>query len=233
MLPRASSIWRTERSGHHPKVVWAGALPGVSPLSWCYAVTVATKEMLDILSDEGFWLEQRRRVLREIIPIFTDFFVAGAQLASEQPRVRQKAQQIPFDAEAMIEAAAHFVADYANAWWDGLERRQRDALRKAIGKAIDESLGPRDVAAMIAPQFGERRARGVAITEMTNVMGAGAQAQYMAGGYQFWEWRTVRDSRVDPICESRHGQQFPISVPFESAHPGCRCWPVPAGDVFL
>lgn len=187
------------------------------------------KDWLDVVQDDDFWHDQRQIMLEYVRPVFLAAFLAGARLADTERAVRIKTKEI--DEAALNEVANRTIMAYSNDWWEKIEPGQRDRIRKAVIKVRDEGGTLNSVIKAIAPDFGRDRAKGIAITEMTNLMGAGAQAQYRLMGYTDWEWRTVSDGRVCPDCEARDGQQFPMNVSFEAAHPGCRCWPVPAGDL--
>jgi len=193
------------------------------------------KAMADILQDEAFWAEQRALLMKVMVPLWTEAFVAGAELgALEKPVKGKAAADLPYslvDIQVINNAAAEFISGYSNTWWMTWSMSQRQVLGRAIQSAYDHGLGPKDVAKAIASAFAPKNAEAIAITEMTNAIGAGAQAQYRAQGFGQWDWRTVADARVDPVCEA-NGQNgpYPMTTPFAAAHPRCRCWPVPAGE---
>jgi SPP1 gp7 family putative phage head morphogenesis protein len=112
-------------------------------------------------------------------------------------------------------------------WWEDWSARQRRAVTQEVNLANRDGLSADDVAKKLEPMFGKQRARLIAGTELTNIMGVANQAAYRQLGFQEWEWRTAADRRVDPVCQALDGETFPISVQFSSAHPMCRCWPVP------
>lgn len=186
-----------------------------------------TKSLQDILFDDDFWAEQRTTIMKVAAPIFREAFLEGAELALEATPRREKVASIPGDFDAVNTAADSILSNYENQWWARINQTQRDALRAAIQRSIENGTGVRGVIREIEPLFGRERARMWAITETTNLIGEGARATYMAAGFLKWEWRTVGDSRVDPLCEGLAGEQFPITTPFQARHPLCRCWADP------
>ncbi len=146
---------------------------------------------------------------------------------------------LPFDFEAIAAASDQIIDAYTDRWWLALEDTTREGLRRVIRRAADEGLTIEQVMREIEPMFGKTRAQRIAVSEVTNLLGQGAQETYRQAGFGAWIWRTVRDARVDPVCaklavdsDPMHGgTPFPMTRQFERAHVGCRCWPVPAGDV--
>lgn len=133
---------------------------------------------------------------------------------------------------------------YSNPFWARWSASQQDVLRRAIaaarvGNFVDAGIAPHEAAAWaklspfgrvaqsIESAFAPGRARLIAATEVTNVLGAGALASYRQAGFTAWEWRTSADRRVCPVCEARDGEVYDVRQPFSAAHPACRCWPVP------
>lgn len=202
----------------------------------------------DVLIDEAFWAEQRDIILAAVQPMMLEAFLTGAALAAEEIRrrprskqrsilrrlwkaIRQKDEEDVYPWGDLSLIAEEFVASYSSAWWDDLLPRIRDELRAAILDAQTLGISVDDVAKRLEPIFGKTRAQRIAQTEITNVMGQGASAEYAASGFTEWSWRTVEDGRVCPICTSLAASgPYTISTTFMAAHVGCRCWPVPEGD---
>lgn len=198
-----------------------------------------------VLTDAEFWRRYRANLAPVIVLLFRSAFLYGATLGSqERPNKRkalpdwewsfEKALEIDYsemDFDAINSAADRYIANYMDDWWAQFERSTQERMRAAFQLARTNGLQPAEVAKMLEPLFGPARARSIAITEMTRLMGGGAQEQYRLTGYREWEWRTANDRRVDPRCEARDGQTYTMDVLFEPEHPGCRCWPVPAGDI--
>ena len=201
--------------------------------------------LTDLLTDEDFWDEQRDTLFKFARPLFLEAFLVGAELGSEQQPSRRKSAvdaltlmvggykaevpQLAFDADAIGEEARIAIQTYMDRWWSLLSTSTRRQLLRILTEAIESGRTIQAVVVDVEHLFGPARARRIAVSELTNLMGQGAQVTYRRAGFPKWEWRTVRDGRVDPICVDRDTQQFPITQTFERAHVGCRCWPVPAG----
>lgn len=210
---------------------------------------VSHKAMEDVLSDREFWAQLRADMMRAMVPIFVDMYTNGAMLAAQEletgdafkaegderppreiPPIVSDPADLGIDISAINNAAMRYIADYSDEWWQQFSRSTQDTLRNAIRTARQEGLQPRQVARIIEGSFGRNRAQTIAVTEMTRLMGAGAQEQYRQTGYTQWKWRTVRDPRVCPICDPRHGRVYPMDDQFRPAHPNCRCWPEPVAE---
>lgn len=184
----------------------------------------------DLLYDQQFWDEQRAEMLRVVIPVFRELYVIGAALATQQHAGTRAKQLLPFDLDAVQLASQRFASDHAAAWWDAINATNRAAITNAIATATAEGYDTGWIMGELEPLFGQARAQRIAVTETTRIMGAAAQETYGSAGYGEWEWQTVNDRWVCPICEELRGDVFPISEPFAPSHVGCRCWPVPAGE---
>lgn len=195
-------------------------------------------DLLEILTDAGFWLEQKTAMLLIVQPLFHEAFRLGVELGARQPAgketfLTEDAFRLPartYDVDAIARAADDYIRGYSDAWWDYLEKETKERLRDAIVKARELGLGPKEVAELIEPLFGKERALLIARTEMTNLIGGGAQAQYRAEGYTQWQWASAEDGRVCPVCDALAGTVFPMTTQFWGAHPACRCWALPYGD---
>lgn len=206
-----------------------------------------------VLTDEALWADIRRVMIRRVRPLFREAFLIGAVLGAQQRPSRSRDKgladladliwtahvkqvdpplnpELPFDLDAVVAASDDIIDSYTDNWWNALDATTRERLRSSIRRAEQQGLGVGAVLDDIEPMFGPARAELIAVSETTNLMGQGAQETYRRAGFGEWEWRTVRDARVDPICESRDRQRFPMTQQFERAHPRCRCWPVPAGE---
>lgn len=180
-----------------------------------------------LLDPEWWEREIRPLIMRRVLPRLREAFMVGAELGSMQRPARAKAiglrqeAVLPFDFEAISTAADEAIATYSDTWWRQFSASTQRGLRRAVQRSREQGLGPDAVAREIAPLFGEQRARLIAVSEMTTVLGQGAQATYRRAGFPEWEWRTVRDASVDPICRDLDRERFPADVTFERAHPGC------------
>lgn len=184
----------------------------------------------ELPGDSEWWALYKRELMTAVERIWRGGFMAGATIAaaagSFNLHVRFK-DLSDDDLIALNDEADRYIETHRDPWWDRLRESQDRALRDAIRAARTDGLQPREVARLIAGEFGQARAMRIAVTELTSVLGAGAQAHYRREGYLTWEWRTSMDDRVCPICAPREGAEFPMAHPFDAAHPNCRCWPVP------
>lgn len=125
--------------------------------------------------------------------------------------------------------AEGFGSHNTDAWWQQFSASTQRSLRKIIADAEANGYTMPQVTEQVATLFGPERAKRIAVSEITNLLGMGAQETYRQAGFISWEWATVRDAFVDLQCTLLDGQQFPMAVQFERAHVGCRCWPKPIG----
>lgn len=207
--------------------------------------------------DFRFWQELRAVMMARVLPLFREAYLVGAVLGSGQRAAPQRRPEpalvafrslldahivavkqvvegvglgeMPFDFEAIVSASDGVIQSYADEWWSQFSRSTQDGLRNAIARADANGLGIQSVIKDIEPLFGEARAARIAVSETTTLVGQGAQESYRQAGFSKWEWRTVRDSRVDPTCDALDKKTFPMTRSFQRAHPNCRCFPVPSG----
>ncbi len=180
----------------------------------------------EVIDDDAFWQEAGVDVKRRARPKFATMFQAGVDASG----VAAKARRAEIRLSDFIDLGAEVMDSYLDDWWAELSETSRRRLREALAEARRDALSPQALAARIEDVFGPQRAALIAVTEGTRLMGLGAQASYADVGYTRWEWQTTNDNDVDEICESLQGEEFPMSRPFEPAHPNCRCWPVPVGE---
>jgi SPP1 gp7 family putative phage head morphogenesis protein len=192
----------------------------------------------------ALWAELRATLMPHATTIFLDAFLEGARLGAQQRPSRRTLTGtradplpapvpplpiLPFDFEAVNTAAQRVIATYSDAWWAQFSTGTQNALRRIIADAESQGLTTDQIIARVEPLFGAQRAMNIAVSETTNLLGMGAQETYRLAGFTQYRWATVNDAIVDPICRARDGQLYPISVPFQRAHPQCRCWPQPYG----
>jgi SPP1 gp7 family putative phage head morphogenesis protein len=152
--------------------------------------------------------------------------VAMAQTIDVRGYVSRKDFLDPVASE-IDDFAGMIFRNYVDDWWLQLEYTTREQLRAAIMRASIDGTGVKGVIKDIEPLFGEVRAKRIGVTETTRLFGRGALATYMATAMEGWEWQTVSDGRVCPVCIGRLGHQYPIEHPFDPAHVSCRCFPLP------
>lgn len=196
------------------------------------------------IDDPALWTELRGVILPVVEPLFHEAFIVGAEMGAMQRPARsrpllddavqqfatglraldpQDATVLPYDFDAIMAAADQTIGAYTDEWWAQFSASTQRQLRALILRAEHSGLSTAEVARSLEPIFGAVRAQRVAVSELTNLMGMGAQETYRRAGYSQWEWRTVQDSRVDTICRQRSRKRFPMSVGFRRAHVHCRC----------
>ena len=122
-----------------------------------------------------------------------------------------------------------FAGQYTNEWWERTSFTTQNALRSAITDNIATGAPLRVLERNLEPLFGRARARVIAATETTRMYAEGNRRAYKSAGIQRVEFQTVRDARVDPLCDALQGWQLDIDDKsnFPPIHPRCRCWIAP------
>ncbi len=122
-----------------------------------------------------------------------------------------------------------FAGQYTNEWWQRTSFTTQTALRSAITDNIATGAPLRVLERNIEPLFGRARARVIAATETTRMYAEGNRRAYKSAGIQRVEFQTVRDARVDPLCDALQSRILPIDdqTNFPPIHPRCRCWIAP------
>ena len=183
----------------------------------------------DIVFNPTMWADMRAVVTPIVEPILREAYALGAELAALQPSARPRIVTAQRDYEPeVIDALAQSTARaQIEDWWGQFTSTTQREMQRQILRARAEGRGTQWLMEQLEPMFGATRALRIATTEITRLMGAGAQATYRQMGYPGWEWRTVRDKAVCSTCHALNNVQYPQAVPFQPAHVGCRCWPVP------
>lgn len=176
------------------------------------------KDIDDVMGDAAFWESQREVFLQAIGAIPDEILQQGIEAA--------RSLGLAVDFDLTNEAVLRFAKTYINDWWKGLNRTQRNVLRAALRAHIATGGTLESLAAKIAPLFGEGRAMTIAVTETTRLFAEGNLAAYRTAGVTHVEWQTVKDTRVDPICEALQGKRWRVDNVGETppAHPRCRCF---------
>jgi SPP1 gp7 family putative phage head morphogenesis protein len=205
------------------------------------------KDTIELLADDALWTELKGIWLEVMQGPARELFDQGVAAAKRiRPRRRRRtglrgllerifiSRKAPDfldpPADLLDNVAGDIFRSYMDGWWQQLERTTRDGLRTAIEDAAMNGTGTPGVVAAIEPLFGERRAQLIGVTETTRLFGRGAQATMTAAGVRTWIWQTDEDDAVCPICDDLDGEEFAMEEPFDPAHPGCRCFPLPSDD---
>ena len=114
----------------------------------------------------------------------------------------------------------------------GITETSRRAIQDALGDWVRDGGPMGDLVSRLAPQFGEVRARAIAVTESTRGYGVGSRLQYQQAGIRRVMLLTNRDDYVCPICRPYDGMivDIEIGVPgvgFQPWHVNCRCYCAP------
>lgn len=114
-----------------------------------------------------------------------------------------------------------------------LNNTTRRALQNAIPAWLaNQNRTVGDLLKELEPQMNRARAVNIARTEGTEIFRAGTNVTGEAAGVTQFEWYTMRDERVCPICRPMLGKrrelngQYDRELPTQSpppAHPYCRC----------
>ena len=147
----------------------------------------------------------------------------------------QRAQAL--GVELSIDAINRRATQWAQSYTYDMVRGINDTTRRAISDAVSAytqtpGMTVDDVAALLEPTFGQRRAQAIATTEITRAYSQAAtitQQEVAAQGLvTLRQWVTWRDDRVCPICGPLHNTfedvwqiEQPAGPP---AHVNCRCW---------
>ena len=110
-----------------------------------------------------------------------------------------------------------------------------ETTRRAISDAVQQyastpGMTMDDVARLLEPTFGKRRASTIATTEITRAYSQAAQITQSQlanqGVIVKQQWVTWRDDRVCPVCAPLHNSfDWDTSFIFgPPAHVNCRCW---------
>lgn len=182
----------------------------------------------DLLDDRTFWTEFETGLIRDIVPMFLEIFVAGAIAGT---KVREKAFPSdlpePLSYEELAELAEQAILDYVPEFTKNISATTYSQVRESVLKARESGGGVEQVLRDISPLFSRGRAETIAITETTRLFGVGAQASYRLQGFNGWQWHSVNDPWVDPVCAGLNDEKFPMDELFSPAHPRCRCFPSP------
>jgi SPP1 gp7 family putative phage head morphogenesis protein len=180
--------------------------------------------------DNQFWLEEEDSLWEDLAEI-----IIGALLAG----VEGGAAILPANAQALVDfdLVNTSVIDYAKKYRYELIKGITDTTRTQTQKLVSDwvlsgqPLGVLET--QLAPIFGEVRAGMIAQTESTRVYFQGASDSWESTGLvSQWQYMTVEDSAVCPICEPLDGQVFDMddTEHYPPQHINCRCFGLPLLD---
>lgn len=177
-----------------------------------------------LLEDREFWTEFEVALVRDLVPRFTEIFVAGAAAGSalaSKAKAFPASLPEPLDPQAVIDAAEEAIRDYVPEFTKNISATTYNEIRTAVLSARSENTGVEGVIRDLRGIFSSGRAEMIGVTETTRLFGLGAQASYRIQGFNGWQWHSVNDPWVDPVCAGLNDQKFPMSTPFSPAHPRC------------
>lgn len=189
---------------------------------------VNIKSLSDVPDDLLFWDEQKGEFLKEVGDLPVDTLLEGAQQAERLG--------LAIDFDLVNQDVLDFAGSFTNEWWERTAITTRDAMRIAIRDNISTGAPLSSLENNLTPLFGRARAQTIASTEVTRMFAEGNRLSYRSAGVRKVEFQTVRDARVDPICDALQGKKLNINDQsnFPPLHPRCRCWIAPitgTGDV--
>lgn len=111
----------------------------------------------------------------------------------------------------------------------GITETSRRVIQDALGDWVRDGGPMGDLVSRLAPQFGEVRARAIAVTESTNGYREGSRILYRDAGVRKAQILTNQDDHVCGICRPYHMMIVDIEegvpgVGWPSFHVGCRCF---------
>ncbi len=168
-----------------------------------------------------FWNKQKEIFVSEV----------GSQPAETIMEGALQAEQLglAINLDLVNQDVLDFAGQYTNEWWQRTSFTTQNALRSAITDNIATGAPLRVLERNIEPLFGRARAQTIASTETTRMYAEGNRRAYKSSGVRQVEFQTVRDARVDPLCDVLQGKVLSIDDEgnFPPIHPRCRCWIAP------
>lgn len=103
-----------------------------------------------------------------------------------------------------------------------------DQIQRNLAEALAAGWNPRKAAQLFrqAMGVGLNRALRISRTEMLRGYREASRYNYLANGFEEWEWLAALDGRTCLACIGLDGEVFPIEQPMQS-HVNCRCTMVP------
>lgn len=186
----------------------------------------------EYVRSDGFRRMYETRVAEVVTPTFAAIVVAGIKSGDRIVRkLRAKDTIGAFPDIDLDTLADETIRSYVPKFTSAIGKTTYKELSESIIRARASGAGLFGVIEDSRRLFGPERAMRIATTETTRLFGMASQATYKALGAERWEWQTVRDARVCPICEGLNGSTYDIDEAFGPAHVSCRCFPRPAAMI--
>jgi SPP1 gp7 family putative phage head morphogenesis protein len=138
-----------------------------------------------------------------------------------------------FDYTLAHATAARWASRYSYELVRGINSTTTARLQTAVNDWFRESTTVGDLITELAPTFGRKRAKTIAITETTRAAAEGSIAGYeQSGVVEEIEWVTMNDEKRCVTCKELNEKRAPLRGSFQistgsyqaPAHPGCRCF---------
>lgn len=142
---------------------------------------------------------------------------------------------VGLDWHLVNEDARKWAEQYAYSKIVDVNETSRRVLREKVsnwivsGKPLPELIRDKKLVYL----FGPKRAKMIAITEVTRAYAEANQMVFQQAGVKKRRWNTGNDELVCLICRPLNGKVVDINEPFPGgimlppAHPNCRCWITP------
>lgn len=189
---------------------------------------INVKAIGDVPNDPEFWAAQKGEFLKEVGNRPADLLMEGA--------LQAESLGLAINFDQVNQEVLDFAGTFTNEWWERTAGTTQNAMRTAIQGHIASGAPLSSLENNLAPLFGRNRAQTISSTEITRLFAEGNRVAYKSAGVREVEFQTVRDARVDPICDALDGKKLSIDDEsnFPPLHPRCRCWIAPVtgeGDV--
>ncbi len=185
---------------------------------------------------DGWWDRHRRTVQAELrVSYLTALSEAGFQETVLLPAQQAAASYAQRAAAELLQVTGSRA----------LVSATREGVRAQVVRAIEEGIGPRQLANRLREDFifSASRADMIARTEMAFANSQASLQSYQSLGHEGKEWLTAGDDRVDagkgptPCLNNEAEGAIALGKPFQSghdappAHPRCRCTILPVREL--
>ena len=188
----------------------------------------------------GTPLEQAISKLTDVSDEFRDRMLNEITMASSYG-VSQGRDALPgrlgigLDWKLVNEDASKRAQQYTYAEIQGITATTRDVLRSKVNDWIvsGEPLSTLTRDKGLVYLFGEKRAKKIAVTEVTRAYAEANQLVFQQTGVQRRRWNAGNDELMCPVCRKLNqkvagiNEPFPGGIMLPPAHPSCRCWITP------
>lgn len=137
----------------------------------------------------------------------------------------------PGQLDAIVARAQQQITSLARPLSEDATRAMTRSLIRGIAAGDNPRAVARAMLRGLEGQFngGLTRALTIARTEMLDAVRAATAREHLANQdvLSGWQWWSALDDRVCPSCWSKHGNQYPLTVPGPWDHPRGRCTRLP------